>query len=141
MTKYWMAVASKNHVSIGIEQGFAQVCHGKAHPLKKMSVGDGIIYYSPKENFNENDICQEFTAIGTVITKKIYQYEMEDGFMPYRRNIEYDRSVQSISIKPLIVKLKFIENKKNWGFKFRFGFFEIPEEDFLMIQHCMRNGI
>lgn len=141
MTKYWMAVASKNHVAIGIEQGFAQVCHGKVHPLKKMSVGDGIIYYSPKVNFNENDIYQEFTAIGTVITKEIYQYEMEDGFMPYRRNIEYDRSVQSISIKPLIVKLKFIENKKNWGFKFRFGFFEIPKEDFLMIQHCMRNGI
>ncbi len=137
MSKYWMAVASKNHVAIGLAQGFAQVCHGKVNPLKKMSIGDGIIYYSPKINFNKKDICQEFTAIGTVTTREIYQYDMGEGFQPYRINIEYDRKAQAMPIKSLIAELKFIENKKNWGFKFRFGFFEIPEEDFLMIQRLM----
>jgi len=52
--KYWMLVASKNHVQLGIQSGIAQACHGKAHPLKRMSVGDGIIYYSPKQEFETN---------------------------------------------------------------------------------------
>ena len=33
--------------------------------------------------------------------------------------------------------LDFIENKKAWGYKFRFGFFEIGEEDFEQIRFEM----
>jgi predicted RNA-binding protein len=40
-------------------------------------------------------------------------------------------------IKPLIEKLDFIENKQSWGFKFRFGFFEIAEHDFELIRQAM----
>jgi hypothetical protein len=29
--KYWITVASKDHVKIGVEEGFAQACHGKAN--------------------------------------------------------------------------------------------------------------
>jgi predicted RNA-binding protein len=40
-------------------------------------------------------------------------------------------------IAPLINELEFIENKKAWGFKFRFGFFEIGEQDFRLISAAM----
>ncbi|HQU55255.1 MAG TPA: EVE domain-containing protein, partial [Saprospiraceae bacterium] len=46
--KYWMIVASKDHVKQGIKQGIAQACHGKTSPLKRMRPGDGVIYYSGK---------------------------------------------------------------------------------------------
>ena len=135
--KYWMLVASKNHVHRGINEGIAQACHGKASPLKRMSVGDGIIYYSPKLEFEKNIPCQEFTAIGIVSGEKVYSYDMGNGFIPYRRNIKY-LLAQPVQIKPLVVKLKFITDKKQWGYKFRFGAFEIPDIDFQLIANAMK---
>jgi hypothetical protein len=37
MKKYWIGVASYEHVQRGIKGGFAQVCHGKISTLKHMS--------------------------------------------------------------------------------------------------------
>lgn len=51
MTRYWIGVASREHVQRGITEGICQVCHGKAGPLKFMSPGDWIIYYSPTIKF------------------------------------------------------------------------------------------
>ena len=31
--KYWIIVASKDHVQMGVAGGFAQACHGKAQPF------------------------------------------------------------------------------------------------------------
>lgn len=132
MNKYWVLVASKNHVLIGIKEGFAQACHGKAMPLKKMSHGDGIIYYSPKMEFGRNLSCQEFTAIGFVSDDIIYAHDMGRGFVPHRRNIRYINA-KPIEIRPLIDKLNFISDKKSWGYRFRFGAFEISKADFELI--------
>lgn len=137
MKKYWMLVASKNHVQRGISEGIAQACHGKALPLKRMNVGDGIIYYSPKLEFEKNIPCQEFTAIGIVLDEEVYPYDMGNGFIPYRRNIKY-LSARSVQIKSLVEKLQFIMDKKKWGYKFRFGAFEIPEIDFQLIKNAMK---
>ncbi|WP_244215264.1 EVE domain-containing protein [Pedobacter miscanthi] len=63
-TKYWIIVASKDHVKNGIAEGFAQACHGKASPLKRMHKGDFIIYYSGKQTMGQPQPCQQFTAIG-----------------------------------------------------------------------------
>lgn len=32
---FWIGVASKEHVQIGQDGGFAQLCHGKEQALKK----------------------------------------------------------------------------------------------------------
>ena len=52
--RFWIGVASREHVHLGIAGGFSQLCHGNAYPLKRMAVGDWLIYYSPKERFGEN---------------------------------------------------------------------------------------
>jgi hypothetical protein len=57
--KYWIIVASKDHVKNGIAAGFAQACHGKSAPLKRMKKGDFVIYYSGKESLGKPDKCQE----------------------------------------------------------------------------------
>lgn len=130
--RYWVGVASKEHVARGISGGFCQLCHGKAQSLKRMQRGDWIIYYSPKETFGGDDSCQQFTAIGRVLDDEVYQFEMAPGFTPFRRDIEF-LPAQATDIRPLINQLNFIQNKSRWGYAFRFGHIEISQTDFDLI--------
>lgn len=135
-TKYWIATVSKEHTLRGVIGGFMQVCHGKRASLKRMNKGDYLIVYSSKITMEGKEKCQAFTAIGEVVDDNVYQYEMNDNFKPYRRNIKFIESVES-SIIPLINNLEFIPNKESWGYPFRYGFFEIKENDFSLITSKM----
>lgn len=135
-TKYWVIVASKDHVKKGIAEGIAQACHGKSSPLHKMKKGDFVVYYSGKQYFGKPEKCQEFTAIGKVKDEEIYSFQMTKDFCPFRRNITFFES-KDISILPLINHLECIKNKKYWGYPFRFGFFEIIKSDFELISTQM----
>jgi hypothetical protein len=134
--KYWIIVASKDHVKTGIKQGIAQACHGKYAPLKRMRKDDFVVYYSGKQTMGETEKCQEFTAIGKVKDDEVYQFQMTEDFCPSRRDIDFFESTD-ISIFPLIYELNFIENKTSWGYPFRFGFFEISKHDFELISSLM----
>lgn len=120
----------------GVQAGIAQANHGKAAPLKRMKVGDGVLYYSPKLEFEGNEKLQAFTAIGQVVGENVYQFDMGGGFVPFRRDVKYLHCVD-VPIQPLIPHLTFIENKSSWGYLFRFGFFEIPKADFDLIASQM----
>lgn len=134
--KYWVIVASKDHVSTGIAEGFAQACHGKAGPLKRMRKDDFVIYYSGKQTMGKMDKCQEFTAIGQVKSDDTYLFQMTADFCPSRRNVTFFDH-RDVSILPLINELEFIQNKQSWGYPFRFGFFEINKHDFDLISTQM----
>ena len=131
--RYWIGVASREHVKKGVKEGFCQLCHGRAQPLKRMSVGDWIIYYSPKEIFHEKTPCQKFTAIGKVTGVEVYTFETAPGFVPSRRDIDFITTAKEVSIRPLIETLEFIKNKRHWGYSFRFGHLEITRNDFEII--------
>jgi hypothetical protein len=67
MPNYWIAVASAEHVRRGRgEGGFMQVSHGKGAPLRRVRLGDRVVYYSPTVTLGGEDKLQAFTAIGTV---------------------------------------------------------------------------
>lgn len=134
--RYWLIVVSRNHVMNGVRWGIAQANHGKAAPLKRMRVGDGIVYYSPKVEFEGNEKLQAFTAIGEVTGESVYQFDMGGGFVPYRRDVKYKECIE-VPIQPLIPALTFIKDKTSWGYMFRFGFFEIPKVDFDLIASQM----
>src|SRR3990167_10864737 len=57
--KYWIAVASKEHVIRGKKEGIAQVCHGKQNPLKQIK------------------------------DKEPYPFKMSDDFVPWRRDVKF----------------------------------------------------
>jgi predicted RNA-binding protein len=135
-TRYWVGVASREHVRLGVEGGFSQLCHGKVQPLKRMAVGDWLIYYSPKERFEATTPCQKFTAIGKVVGESIYPFEMFKGFVPYRRDINFLEAADA-PIHPLLEQLSFIKDKSRWGYAFRFGHLEIPKTDFEIISTRM----
>ena len=135
-TRYYIVGVSKDHITNGVNGAFMQANHGKPASLKKLHTGDWVIFYSPKQSYTGNEPLQAFTAIGQVKDEELYQYKMNDDFIPYRRNINY-YACSETPISPLINELNFIENKKAWGFKFRFGFFEIGEKDFKLIRSAM----
>ena len=134
--KYWVATISKEHTQRGVSGSFIQVCHGKQSPLKRMKKGDYLLVYSSKITLAGNEKCQAFTAIGKVTDDEVYQYQMTNDFKPFRRNIEFMKCRET-PITPLVNDLEFIPNKKLWGDPFRFGFFEIKENDFNFITSKM----
>lgn len=135
-TKYWIIVASRDHVQKGVEEGICQTAHGTEAALKRMSEGDWIIFYSPKEKFEGNSPLRKFTALGQIKDDCVYQVELDTDFHPFRRNVEF-HAVNETSIEPLISELSFITNKKSWGYVFKFGLLQIPRQDFIAIASRM----
>lgn len=137
MARFWIGVASREHVALGVAGGFSQLCHGKAAPLRRMGVGDGIVYYSPKRVMGGAEPCQAFTALGRVSGERVYPFEMAPGFVPFRRDIDF-LAVEEAPIRPLVERLAFIRDKACWGYAFRFGHLEIGAEDFALIAGAMQ---
>lgn len=134
--KYWTAVASADHARRGRE-GFMQVNHGKSAPLQRISPGDGVTYYAPTETFRGKDKLQAFVLIGHVAEGDIYQGNMEEGFTAWRRDVNYAPSEEA-PIRSMLDDLEFTRGRTNWGYRFRFGLFEISAHDFGLIAQAMR---
>lgn len=101
-----------------------------------MRRGDGIVYYSGREEFGTQVPCQKFTAIGRILGSEPYQVAKRDGFRPYRRDALYLRS-RPADIRPLIPALGFIADKRHWGLPFRRGYVRVTEADFQTIARAM----
>ncbi|SEB82905.1 EVE domain-containing protein [Paenibacillus sp. GP183] len=134
--RYWVGVVSASHVKMGVQGGFAQLCHGKSAPLKRMHSGDWLIYYSPRTDLSKGEPLQAFTAIGQVADDRTYEYRMSDSFVPFRRNVRYS-PCKEVKIAQLLEQLSFTRGNRNWGYTFRTGHFEIRSEDFLIIAEAM----
>ena len=135
MARYWVGVVSRQHVEKGKQGRFAQLGHGKRAPLARLSEGDYLIYYSPKQTMEGKDPYQCFTAIG-MVEGELTQVELASDFSPYRRSVKYLPS-KDASIRPLIPELSFIRDKQHWGAVFRFGLVEISGSDFRKIAKAM----
>lgn len=116
--------------------GFAQFCHGKSAPLRKMRAGDWLIYYSPRTDMTNGELLQAFTAIGEVADDKVYKYQMSESFVPFRRNISY-MPCREVQIRDLLEQLSFTRGNPKWGYSLRFGHLEIGREDFMTIASAM----
>ena len=134
--KYWIAVVSKEHVLNGINWGIMQVCHGKKAPLKRIKKNDMIVFYSSKIRMQDKVPYQKFTAVAKATDDEIYQVKMFENFEPFRRKVKF-LECQETEIKPLINHLDFIQNKKSWGYPFRYGLLEISKKDFDLITNKM----
>ena len=134
--KFWLAVASSDHVAVGVEAGIAQVAHGKAAPLRRMGVGDGIIYYSPRKTVDKSlaagNKLQMFTALAVITGDQVYQVDMGGGFRPYRRGATYVRT-QPLALAEVKQELDFARKGANPGAVLRFGFLQLSAGDFWTI--------
>jgi hypothetical protein len=138
--KNWIAVASAEHARRGCadpQNSYMQVCHGKSAPLKRMSAGDRVAYYSPALTMGGKDKLQRFVSIGLVRAGEPYAFDMGGGFVPFRRDVAYVVA-QEASILPLLDDFEFVEDRQRWGYKFRFGLFDISDHDMRLIAQAMR---
>lgn len=133
---HWLAVASAEHVRLGRSQGFMQVCHGKAAPLRRIRPGDRVVYYSPTTAFRGKDRLQAFTAMGVVQMGEPYAHDMGGGFVPFRRDVVWFEANQA-PIQPLLDRLEFSAGVRNWGYQLRFGLLAISVADMDLIAAAM----
>jgi len=91
--KYWMGTVSKEHVMIGVEGNFCQLCHGKSTPLKRMKKGDILIYYSPKISLNSDVKFQEITAIGKIKDENVKKMIVTKALEFLQKEIKEDRKI------------------------------------------------
>ena len=134
--RFWIGVVSKDHVDRAIAGGFAQVNHGKAGPLERMRAGDGFAYYSPRDSHPDGAPLQAFTAIGRIRTGTLYQADPNEGFRPFRVDVDFLDAAPA-PVKPLVPELSFIRSKTHWGAAFRFGVVRVPAADFARIAAAM----
>ena len=134
--RYWLNPVHRNHVLAGRSGSFIQADHGKRRSLDRMSAGDYVVFYSPRHSFDDKTPLQRFTAIAQITAEAVYQVELSDDFRPFRRNARYF-DCREVEIRPLLDSLTFIENKRQWGYKFRSGVFEISRPDFERIARQM----
>ena len=74
---YWIGVAARAHVQAGIAGGYCQLGHGKHGPVKRLTPGDLIVYYSPREQLDEKSASvQAFTGLGEVADREPYLAQM-----------------------------------------------------------------
>ena len=127
--RFWVLVASKDHVMHGVWLGIAQAGQGKRSGISRMHTGDMVIYYSPKVRYEGDEVLHAFTAIGEIADEEVFPVEETPDFKPFRRKVQYTMTGE-IGIALLIPDLTFIRNKRSWGYLFRSGIFEIGKDDF-----------
>ncbi len=140
MTKYWIAVASADHLARGKQGGFMQVNHGKVGPLKRIKKDDVIAYYSPLKTYGGTEKLRAFTGLGRITSQSPYQGDMGESFKPFRHNVNW-LNTHDASIEPLLPRLEFTKGKTNWGYQFRFGLFQVSEIDLEIIATAMSTKI
>lgn len=134
--RYWIGVASRDHVRVGVEGGFCQLCHGKGAPIRRLSPGDRIVYYSPRTEMGAGEPVQAFTAIGEILEGEPYPSDMGNGFVPARRDVRF-LEAREAPIRPLLEDLSFTRGRTSWGYPFRRGVIEIDADDFAVIAAAM----
>lgn len=136
----WVAVACLEHALRGCAQpaqGFMQVCHGKRSPLQRLAPGDRVVYYAPTLTMGGKGKLQAFVSAGLVLPGPPYAFDMGGGFVPFRRDVAYVPA-QPAPIVPLLDALDFVEDRQRWGYKFRFGLFEVGDADMRRIAVAMQ---
>ena len=90
-----------------------------------MQAGDWIVYYAPKEQFGQDQACQQIVACGQLVSDQVYQYQMAPGFVPYRRDVSFI-TIQAV---PLTI-LRQLPGWQQVARRLRFGHVELSADFF-----------
>ena len=134
--------ATSEHARSGCDAltpGFVQLCNGKLAPIKRVKPGDRVAYYAPAVTMGGKDKLQRFVSIGIVQPGEPYAFDM-GGFVPFRRDVVY-LPAQEASILPLLDDFEFVEDRSRWGYKFRFGLFQVSDHDMQLIAGAMHANL
>ena len=137
MENYWLGVVSRTHVERAVAGGFAQLCHGRAAPLKRMKAGDWIVYYSATSEMGGGERVQAFTALGQLIDDRIYEADLGD-WRAHRRDVRYE-PVGQVALASLAEQLH-LTAQPHWGFALRRGTLPLDAHDFAIVAQALRQA-
>ena len=130
----WLGVVSQAHVQRGVAGGFAQLCHGRQQPLRRMRRGDWLVYYSPSVEMGGSAL-RAFTAIGRVEDDEVFPFDMGGGFVPFRRRLKYARA-REVALDTLKHELALCA-RPGWGMLLRRGHVPLETGDLATIATAM----
>jgi EVE domain-containing protein len=116
--RHWVIVVSRDHARRGIDGGFVMANHGKRPPLARMSVGDGILIYSPTTSYPRGEPLRAVTVVGEVTGEEPEPSEVIPG--------GFRRAARLREIDPL--PLEQIRDHLPVA-RLRFGFLELDGVD------------
>ncbi|WP_243399030.1 EVE domain-containing protein [Cryobacterium zongtaii] len=136
--RYWLGVVQQEYVLRSVAMGLAQMNFAAREILESMNESDGLVYYSPKTEF-EGERLRQFTAIGYVSDNVVVQVgDSGSEYRPWRRRVQYDPDAEPASIRPLLKVLDLTRDDPDWGRQLRRGLLEISRHDFDLIRAQMR---
>ncbi len=116
--KHWVLVASRDHAKRGADEGYVMANHGKRAPLARMSVGDGILIYSPRTTYPDGEPLRAITIAGRVTGDEPEPSEVIPG--GFRRRADL-RVIEPLPLEEVRDHLPVA--------RIRFGFFELDGAD------------
>ncbi len=116
--RHWVIVSSRDHAKRGVAGGFVMANHGKRAPLARMSVGDGILIYSPTDTYPDGDPLRAITFVGEVTGEEPEASDVITG--GFRRAARL-RGIETLPLAQVRGHLPVS--------RLRFGFFELDSAD------------
>ena len=104
--------------------------------MKRLALGDRVVYYSPRTEMRAGEPLQAFTAVCEVLAGEPYQIDQSEQFKPFRRDVRYF-SAREAPIQPLLSDLSFARGGASWGQVMRRGTFRIEPSDYRLIAAAM----
>ena len=83
MARFWVGVASREHVVAAVRGAFCQLNHGKEAPVRRLQMGDRIVFYTPRERMEGGESLQAFTAAERIVDEVPCQVEQSKDFRPF----------------------------------------------------------
>ncbi len=119
-----IGVVHAAQVAAGKRQGFLAFSHGKEAAVRNLNVGDKVVFYAPKTDFDGAPV-QAFIGHATVTGAAPRQTDYMPGHPAWVRDAAFD-DVAEVPVRPMLEELSFVKNPKHWGMAFRQGKFSIP---------------
>ncbi|WP_298257916.1 EVE domain-containing protein [uncultured Litoreibacter sp.] len=133
--RYIIGVVHAQHVAAGKRQSFVAFSHGKESAVRNLDVGDKVIFYAPKTEFDGAPV-QAFVGHATITGAAPRQADYMTGMPAWVRDAQFD-DVTEVPVRPLLEELSFITRPSHWGMSFRQGKFAISEVDYRLIAKAM----
>lgn len=124
--RHWVIVASRDHAMRGLGNGFVMANHGKRAPLARMSVGDGVLLYSPTTTYPRGEPLRALTVVGEITGLEPEESDVIPG--------GFHRAARLREIEPL--PLTAIREHLPTA-RLRFGFFELETAAAEAIAHLI----
>src|SRR3546814_15854 len=99
--RYWITVATQEHIRRGQTNSFLQIGHGKRTILARIKQDDWVIFYAPKVSLSDKTPIESFIAMGQAVDSDIAKVMVTAEYQPYRRRFIY-APIVPVPIEPLL---------------------------------------